>query len=807
MDTQKRCKKGYRKDKNGECINIESLTKTKRQRCKNGERRNKNGDCVAIRNLGEFVIEPIKLDSPKIESIKLDSPKIESIKPDNELKKRQRCKNGERRNKNGDCVAIRNLREFIIDPIKKESHNIESVKPDIDLKKTKKTCKKDECVKNNLQEKKNITKKLKHNKMKAISIMNEFKEKGIVVIETLSKDDLTSVIREANKQYHSLIDSNDKPLLTDAEYDIIREFIEKKYPNSEILNEVGAEVNEKQKVTLPVNMPSMDKIKPDTNALENWKQKYNGPYLLSCKLDGVSGLYYSMESQKKLYTRGNGTIGQDISYLLKKLNIPVMENVIVRGEFIIKKSVFESKHKNDFANIRNMVAGIVNRKKLDNKIESVDFVAYEVISPILKPSEQMKFLETNGFNTVKNSFYTSIDNSLLSNKLVDWRKNYEYEIDGVIVSDDNIHKRISGNPDHSFAFKMVISDQVAETHVTDVIWSASKDGYLKPRVRINPVHIGGVKIEYATGFNGQFIERNKIGIGAIVQIVRSGDVIPYIKSVTTPAEEPKMPDEKYSWTSTHVDIMLVNKDDDITVLEKQITLFFTTLDVAGLSSGNVKRLIEGGYNTISKILKLEKEDFLKIEGFKQKLAEKIYSGIKLKVEEASLSKLMVASGKMGRGLGEKKIKPILQQYPNILVSGETENEKIQMLLNIEGIGKENAKTFINNIPKFVQFLVECDLKSKLDQKAVNIETETLEKQNKDHILFEKKILITGFRDKELMKRLEEEFKVTFSSTISKDVFIVLVKNENEENAKIKKAKELSIPIVKLTDFISKFMNE
>ena len=123
---------------------------------------------------------------------------------------------------------------------------------------------------------------------------------------------------------------------------------------------------------------------------------------------------------------------------------------------------------------------------------------------------------------------------------------------------------------------MVLSDQVVEAKVVDVIWNASKSGYLKPRVRIEPVNIGGVKIEYATGFNGNFIEENKIGVGAIIQIVRSGDVIPHIKSVTTPAEKTKMPDVPYTWTDTHVDIILTNKDDDVNVLEKNITCLLYT---------------------------------------------------------------------------------------------------------------------------------------------------------------------------------------------------------------------------------------
>lgn len=94
----------------------------------------------------------------------------------------------------------------------------------------------------------------------------------------------------------------------------------------------------KNKVDLPVNMPSMDKIKPDSNALSNWQSKYTGPYVLSCKLDGVSGLYYAIDGKKKLYTRGNGSVGQDISHLLKDIKIPDVKDVIVRGNSLSRRT-------------------------------------------------------------------------------------------------------------------------------------------------------------------------------------------------------------------------------------------------------------------------------------------------------------------------------------------------------------------------------------------------------------------------------------------------------------------------------------
>ena len=148
------------------------------------------------------------------------------------------------------------------------------------------------------------------------------------------------------------------------------------------------------------------------------------------------------------------------------------------------------------------------------------------------------------------------------------------------------------------------------------------------RVKIEPINLGGVTIEYATGFNGQFIQTNKIGVGSIVQIVRSGDVIPHILSVLTPATVAKMPEEDYVWTDTKVDIILENANENSIVQEKNITGFFKGIGVDGLSIGNVKRIMNGGFDTVPKILAMTKLDYLSIDGFKEKMANKIYTNVK-----------------------------------------------------------------------------------------------------------------------------------------------------------------------------------
>ena len=465
---------------------------------------------------------------------------------------------------------------------------------------------------------------------------------GISFLQTLNENQLTSMLNLANVLYR-----NSQPIMTDNQFDILQDFILDKYPANKDVHQIGAPV-EKNKATLPYFMGSMDKIKPDTNALTNWTAKYKGPYVLSCKLDGVSGLYTTEGDKPKLYTRGDGRVGQDISHLIPHLRLPKTKEVVIRGEFIIPKLIFETKYKTKFANPRNMVSGIVNHKTITESVNDLHFVAYEVIKPDKNPSEQMAFLSTLDVEVVLYKLESSISNELLSQDLVNWRQNYPYEVDGVIVTNDAKYDRKVGNPDYAFAFKMVLSDQIAEAKVVDVIWTPSKDGYLKPRVQIEPINLGGVKIEYATGFNASFINDNKVGIGSVIELIRSGDVIPHIRKVTVPAEQAKMPDVPYKWNDTHVDIMLENISSDETVREKNIAGFFKGIGVEGLGPGNITRIIQSGFDTVPKIIMMTENDLLGVEGFQKKTAKKLYDGIREKINSAPILTIMSASNVFGR---------------------------------------------------------------------------------------------------------------------------------------------------------------
>jgi NAD-dependent DNA ligase len=693
---------------------------------------------------------------------------------------------------------------------------------------------------------KKYTKKIKS---EILENLNKFKTQGISSLEMLSLEELTAMLQEAIDNYY-ISDLKENSILTDNEYDILREHILKKDPTNAVANDQQTQIaDNSSKVKLPYEMWSMDKIKPDTNALTKFKEKFKGPYVISAKVDGVSALYSTESGTPNLYKKGDGKYGFLINHIIPYLKLPTQKNITLRGELIIKEKTFEEKYKDKFANSRNFISGIVNRKKLTQAekeiLKDIDFVAYEVIMPQnLKPSEQYnKLLELNTI-TVKNIqsiTYSELTNDYLSNNLLDFRANYEYTIDGIICIDDNIHSRESKNPEHAFAFKMVLTDQVLEAKVLDVLWAASKDGLLKPRVQFEPLQIGGVTITYATGINARFIVDNNIGLGALVRLTRSGNVIPKITEVIVPAQKPIMPnvDEyEYVWNETNVDLILVNVKADPRVAIKSIAKFFKELEVEGLGEANIEKIIASGANSIPKIVNASIEDLMKVEGFKEKMATKINKSIAKQLAKASIAKIAGASNIFGRGFGEKSVSQIIKAEPNILTSQESSNEKITKVKAIEGFAEKTATQFVNAIPEFNKFLMsikpqeqEAEKANKADKEQDKEDKEDKEqdkeedkeqdkeedKEDKEeevkkleHVLNNKIIVFSDFEksSKYTKKELENlllKYGVQIETNITKNTNILVTGNNTSKSTKTEKAKKIgTIEIITLDDFLEKY---
>jgi hypothetical protein len=260
-----------------------------------------------------------------------------------------------------------------------------------------------------------------------------------------------------------------------------------------------------------------------------------------------------------------------------------------------------------------------------------------------------------------------------------------------------------------------------------------------------------------------------------------------------------MPEQPYIWSDKHVDILLADSSSDPDVALKNITAFFVNLGVEGLAKGNIKRLIDAGYDSVPKIINAKEDDFIKV-GFKT-LAKKFVDSIQDKLQEASLVAIMNASNKLGRGISCKTLEVIIKNEPNILQQvGITNEEKYEKLLKIKGIGEVNAKNFVKNIPAFLDFLHKCGLDSKLLDKSKTNET----KQslfNTSHPLHNKKIVMTKVRDQVIIQKLKE-VGGQIQDNVNSETFVLIVKSKDDSSNKTEKAKEKKIPILTPDEFKS-----
>lgn len=701
----------------------------------------------------------------------------------------------------------------------------------------------------------------------AKDLIKNLEEDALLYGNKLSIMNLEQIILKASYAYYN----TDTSILSDNVFDTLIELLNDKAPDSKVLNQIGSQLldNVSNKIILPYHLGSMDKVKPGSSQLRLWLDKYEGPFCISEKLDGLSGLlvitclvdigYISMDSNQVwdnifsmvLYTRGDGTTGHNISHLLpyincfkdsrrKLFNIDFMKTLVktmksykvneisLRGEIIISKDLFETMYKDKYPKARSLVAGIVNSKPETIKRASVkaiannlQFVIYQVISPFNLSHIQQFNLCSKTLN-ILTANYEQYDNNVMSDLttlrlqelLISYKEKSNYEIDGIIIADDSKLYSIpsSGNPKYAVAFKMVLENQVKSTVVENVEYNISKNGILKPRVKFAPVIIGGDTITFATGFNAKFIKDNKIGQGAKIKIIRSGDVIPYIANVISTAKDGKWqePTIPYQWNITKVDAIAENKEEHPVYQLKQLYQFFTIMDVDGLKKGMLERLMNAGIDTITLILKLDVAMLLPIEGFQLKSATKLIHNIKTKILDIQhpLYKLMHASN-IFTNFGEKKLMLITNNISiDKLLYQSLDTIKISDLTAIDGFSTISGMQFLNKLSSFRKWLIEhpslhikIDVKKRdTDKDKNNLDIATL---NKSYV--RKNIVITGVRNKELETILERDYRCKIQSSVRSNTNLVIANDINSSSNKLTKAKELGIKIIAYNTILNDIM--
>ena len=570
-------------------------------------------------------------------------------------------------------------------------------------------------------------------------------------------------------------------IIPDYVFDSLEDYLRNKDPNNKYFDNVGAPILNKNKVKLPSRMPSLDKFK-DEKSINRFVIKHPGTKILSDKLDGVSALFY----QDKLYTRGNGEYGTDITNYIKELKLKLPSELMIRGELIIPK-----KYHNQFeTSPRNIVAGYLNSKKIDqSQSKYIEFVAYQIIDQDLTPEEQFKIMKELKINSVFNTKKQTLKMEQLVEYLKDRKKNSKYEIDGIVVYDNQEYTIPKvRNPKNAFAFKMDFDNQIVKTEVLEVEYNVSKDGKLIPRLIIKPVKVGGVTISKVTGHNAKYIKDNNLNSGSIIEVIRSGDVIPKVHNILKCSKTGKIPDIEHHWNSTGVHLLINNFKNNKELLSKNILHFITKMNIPNINIGLVKKFINSDLNTIKKIINAKKEDFLQIEGIKNTMAIKIYNNINSNIKEVELSKVMNASNMFGSGLGEKKLKLITDKYPNVL---NINNNLYEKIIEIDSFSKLSTNKFIENLENFKEFLKIHD---KITiQKVSNKKKLIGNKYNNEVIVF------SGFRNEELKLKIESEGG-RVGNTISKNTTKVIIKHIDNTSSKIKKAQEMDIPIILLENF-------
>lgn len=614
-------------------------------------------------------------------------------------------------------------------------------------------------------------------------------------LEDIDYNKISTILVECNDLYHNSDDGTS--YLTDSEYDAL-ELVYKTYSDN---IPVGSPVRT-GKVDLPTVMGSLDQVyENDTTKWVNEYKLSNEDIVIGDKQDGVSGSTTYVDGKLRIsYSRGDGYQGADVTrhLLLIKNSVKEIDHkgiLEVRYEVILDKDAFE-KYKNDLIknnhhkipkNPRNYVAGQMNAETAeqwfyDNALVIVTSLQDDHYN--LDKSKEYEYLKKLGFNITPFSVNkgSELTDAFLTKFLETRRKESITEIDGIVLDVDNknIRKNMKWkdnkiNPPYSKKYKIASEDNFAESKVVKVHWRPSKTGYIKPRVEIEPVDLVGVTITYATGFNAKFIVENNIGPGAIVKITRAGDVIPHIISVSK-AGKLEMPDYDFEWNETEVDIM-VTDDNNKEVIINRLTNIFSELKVPMLKKASIVKLVDAGIDTAPKIIKLDLNKFKEIIG--DSSGEKIYNGIKDKLNPIKLSVLAGVSNLLGRGVGVRMMTALAKELGEKAILNP--NLTVNTIENVKDFGEKTAILIKSNQKKFLNFLEEIDGYYTLDEKIDKPSSTTL-----SGVM----VCFTGVRSAELEKTIKDNGGEVIGS-IKKDPQMFLVcKDKTKKSSKLDKAKSL-----------------
>ena len=358
---------------------------------------------------------------------------------------------------------------------------------------------------------------------------------------------------EAEIARHRDLYYNSRPEISDAEFDAFEDELRKLYPQSQVLRDVGSPTssvglaNKEHKIP----MGSLEKISEDR--LEHWFGKTGPLFLVQEKLDGISlEIEYTGGMMGDAITRGDGFVGEvvthnAVSFQNVERKLPIAFTGSVRGEVILRKSVFEEHFVGrDFANPRNTVSGTVRKKHGDRSLNRFfELFFFDVVQEgenFETERQKMEFLRdqlglriaTTYFDQDMTGVQAIYDRYQGKEGSAGERFGLDYEIDGLVVRADSVAKQqelgvVANRP--RFAMACKFPSEGKPTVLRDVDWSLGIGGRVTPVARLEPVAVSGVKVRNATLHNTDYLEGLGVRVGDEVLVERKGDVIPQVVRV------------------------------------------------------------------------------------------------------------------------------------------------------------------------------------------------------------------------------------------------------------------------------------
>lgn len=642
-------------------------------------------------------------------------------------------------------------------------------------------------------------------------------------------DELIKLLNKASYEYYTL----DTPTITDQEYDdYYAELVKLETNHPELVREdsptvrVGSKVIDSfTKVTHDTPMMSLDDIFNEEEILDfdNKVKKVipNPSYVCELKIDGLSvSLLYRNGKLVRGATRGDGTVGEDITHNVKTiknvpLSLPKNIDIEVRGEIYMPSQSFnklnEERKQNGeklFANPRNAAAGSV--RQLDSKIaasRNLSTFIYHLPSAsdynIENQFDALNYMKELTFTVNQNIKCVNSINEVIEyvNYWQHHRKELPYEIDGIVIKVNNLNDQrklgfTARVPKWAIAYKFPPEEVL--TKLVNIEFCVGRTGKITPRADLTPVHLAGSIISSVTLHNEDYIKEKDIKIGDTISIHKAGDVIPEVVEVKKERRTGEEIDFKMITNCPICGSELIRKESEAAwfcLNEKcdarkiEGLIHFASRDAMNLD-GFGDNIIEDFYNmgylhSIDEYYTLSnhKEELKELEGFGEKSIQNLLDSIE-NSKNNSLERLLFGLGI--RHVGKKTAKILASNYNNIdnLISADYDS-----LCAIGDIGEIIAKSIV----EYFSIDENRKLIDKLKEYGINTEYKGVQKQLNDNFAG-KTFVLTGTINmpRDEAKDLIEirGGKVTGSVTKKTDVVIV---GENP-GSKYNKALDLKITV-------------